>query len=1053
MSDDSIILIIAAIALLCVIGIYFWLRAQYKKTRSQGIIVRQELAKFVELCSPSREFTDQEVRKFGLMNSDNYVNALDILGKFYILPRTKEEYKFRLFVDRYKNIKQYQAENNRIHSMVEDTKRSVHELRLRMEQLNQLQEYQSHFAIESLKERSKQTLLNLDYLKKHKLLKFTNVEENFKFVAEYRAIIMPSNIEKHNEDCVTFHKANDAQFFDTVLQYPLDDQQRDAILHLEDNTLVISSAGSGKTSTMVGKARYMVEKQNIDPARILIITYTRKAAGELSERLGIDGLACQTFHAIAIHIIAELTKSKPSICPLDFMLNAFYKLMRENEGFLEAIVEYILEKRTLMKCEHEYNTAYEYYADRRKYGVQALFSDKDGNMVFTKSEEEKRICDWLAIHDVPFRYEQEYEVKTSDNQYRQYRPDFSIYFIDEEGKEKRIYLEHFAVDKNSKVPLWFGSDYNSAEQSDQDLVRRWEKANLEYNQGIEWKKQMHNLHGTTLISTSSAMFQDGSIWDKLTEQLQENGIEVIEHSPEELYDRIVKRNKTLERSVFKLIEQFTTLQKSNMVNIDALVKQAEEAEDERSFFIIDKVMKPFISFYESEMRKEGYIDFTDCILQAKDLCEKGLWIDYDYILVDEFQDISKDRYLFLKSMRKATDKCFTKLFCVGDDWQSIYRFSGSDMSLFNDFETYFGFTKHCKIETTYRFHNPVIDLSSRFIQTNPNQVEKTIHDFFVKSEEYKQLEETYQCLSDNLPSIYDDMEAYNDGTFEEKYKDQFDNVRSIEDELEKLTPKTTITLHDYETDTDEHSQVSRLVRSIPENESVLIIGRYNYDAGALGFKYTPQDADKKTIWLTLGGRKVRFMSVHGSKGLEADHVILINCNRGVNGFPSLIEDDPILNFVLSDKDQFENGEERRVFYVAITRAKKNMHVFYCKRTPSCFVDELQAMMEKDNPKEGSEELIPCPTCGNGHLVPIKSGTSEYGQWVLVGCSNHAAKCPYFKLMDKSVYDRQVESYNTRNEVAPVQEGSKARYDNIKEAFANVEERRKNTNSYYRTRIR
>lgn len=404
-------------------------------------------------------------------------------------------------------------------------------------------------------------------------------------------------------------------------------------------------------------------------------------------------------------------------------------------------------------------------------------------------------------------------------------------------------------------------------------------------------------------------------------------------------------------------------------------------------------------------------------------------------------------------MRKATDKCFTKLFCVGDDWQSIYRFSGSDMSLFNDFETYFGFTKHCKIETTYRFHNPVIDLSSRFIQTNPNQVEKTIHDFFVKSEEYKQLEETYQCLSDNLPSIYDDMEAYNDGTFEEKYKDQFDHVRWIEEELEKLTPKTTITLHDYEYDTDEYSQVLRLVNSIQENESVLIIGRYNYDAGVLGFKYTPQDADKKTIWLTLGGRKVRFMSVHGSKGLEADHVILINCNRGVNGFPSLIEDDPILNFVLSDKDQFENGEERRVFYVAITRAKKNMHVFYCKRTPSCFVDELQAMMEKDNPKEGSEEFIPCPTCGNGHLVPIKSGTSEYGQWVLVGCSNHAAKCPYFKIMDKSVYERQVESYNTRNEVAPVQEGSKARYDNIKEAFANVEERRKNTNSYYRTRIR
>lgn len=1048
MERELIILFAVVVILFSNIGIYLWLRAQYKRTRRFGVIVRQELARFVELCSPSRKFTDDEVRKYVADNAENIIYSQKILRKLYILPKTKEKFKFSLFVDRFNNIKKYQEENNRIHTLIEDTKRGVHELLFRIDNLNKLQEYQSHFAIESLKSHSKEILLDLDYLKKHKLLKYTNEEENFKFVADYRSIIQQENISKHNENCVIYHKAHSADFFDNVLKYPLDDQQRDAILHLEDNTLVISSAGSGKTSTMVGKARYMVEKLNVDPKRILIITYTRKAAGELSDRLGIEGLSCQTFHAIALKIIAELTNSKPSICPPDFMLNAFYKLMKNNEDFLDAIVEYILNKRSLMKREHEYNTSYEYYADRRKYGVMAMFPDMDGNIIFTKSEEEKRICEWLSIHDVPFRYEEAYEFETSDNKYRQYRPDFSIYYTDEQGKNKRIYLEHFAIDKNSKVPLWFGTDYNSGSLNDEDIVRRWEKANRDYNDGIRWKRSMHEFHNTALINTTSAMFQNGTVWDILAQQLQEYGIKTVEHTAEELYNRIVTRNHSLERSVFKLIEQFATLRKSNLVDLGILISKAKEENDDRSYYIIDKVMRPFINFYESEMKEQGYIDFTDAILQAKELCETNTWLDYEYILVDEFQDISKDRYLFLKSMRKANEDCFTKLFCVGDDWQSIYRFSGSDMALFNDFENYFGYTKHCKIETTYRFHNPVINISSTFIQTNPNQVKKQIREFFVKSDEYIEIENRYLAECENLPSIYDDLEAYEDGTLKEKCKLQFDAANALEESLEELRPKTFIKLHEYSTEKEEKTKVENLIRQIPVDEDILIIGRYNYDAGSVGFRFTPQDADKKTIWLTLAGRKVRFMSVHGSKGLEADHVILLNCNRGVNGFPSLIEDDPILNFVLSDKDQFENGEERRVFYVAITRAKKNMHVFYCDRTPSPFVDEIKELIHDEKEDSENRDIIPCPVCGNGQIIPIKEGTSSRGPWVLLGCTNHAAQCPYFKLVDKAVHDREVESFNTRNDVAPVQEHSKARYDNIKECFANVEDKRKQYNIKY-----
>lgn len=170
------------------------------------------------------------------------------------------------------------------------------------------------------------------------------------------------------------------------------------------------------------------------------------------------------------------------------------------------------------------------------------------------------------------------------------------------------------------------------------------------------------------------------------------------------------------------------------------------------------------------------------------------------------------------------------------------------------------------------------------------------------------------------------------------------------------------------------------------------------------------------------------MTVHSSKGLEADHIILINCNRGINGFPSLIEDDPILALVLSDKDQFEYAEERRVFYVAITRAKKCTHIFYNEKTPSCFVDELQGTRT-------DSRYMPCPTCGHGHIVPIKEGTSNRGDWVLLACTNKSARCPYFKLMGRPEYERLLEDFNRRNSISSVQENSKRRYVGIRKLLS------------------
>ena len=238
-------------------------------------------------------------------------------------------------------------------------------------------------------------------------------------------------------------------YFDHVLgTYPLDPQQRDSIVKLEDNCLVIASAGSGKTSTIVGKAKYLVEKQHINPAKILLLTYTKKAANELSERMQIAGISSGTFHSLAYHIIAEVTGQAPSICDADVPLNVFRKLILEDEDFLNAVDNYVINLQSLMKLEHDYIDAFTYFEDRKKYGIQALFPDVDGKIIFTRSEEEKRLCSILTRLGIMFRYECDYPINTRTPERRQYKPDFTIYYKDAQCQWQRIYLEHFAIDWN-----------------------------------------------------------------------------------------------------------------------------------------------------------------------------------------------------------------------------------------------------------------------------------------------------------------------------------------------------------------------------------------------------------------------------------------------------------------------------------------------------------------------------------------------------------------------------------------------------------------------------
>lgn len=712
-----------------------------------------------------------------------------------------------------------------------------------------------------------------------------NKLEIFKIEPSYRLEKLLSDygnihnlVKRHNEKYINNQLERYSKFFDSCLAYPLDAQQRRSIMSEEDNCLVVSSAGSGKTSSIVGKVKYLTDIKKVDPERILLISYTNKAAAELTDRMGIPGLRGYTFHKLALDLIGQITKQKPSICEnTDALFVSIYRQLLKDEDFRKSVFRYFIDYQDdEADWEKRKNERRQDLAAQKVTRLKAMLPDMDGNDIYVKSVQEQKLCFVLSSLGVMFRYEEPYEHRVADETHSQYKPDFSIYY-ESHGQLKRIYLEHFAVDEHSLVPTWFATEKGIT----------YEEANQQYNDGITWKKYLHEKYGTTLLYTSSADFNYFDIKERLKTMLTDAGVKCQEKTMEELYAMVLPEGSKREKAFIRLAVTFATLLKSSCKSLSAILAKNE---DERTDFIIRNIFKPVYDNYQAELHRLGQIDFTDAILMATELCRQHHPVRYDYIIVDEFQDISVDRYQFLLALRAGNPPA--KLYCVGDDWQSIYRFSGSDMALFNSFEEFFGPTDINKIETTYRFGEPLVGYSSWFIQKNAVQIKKSIHPF---------------------------------------------------NEL----AKTELLFQPY--DRNEYcNTIGQLVASIPTDKSIFLLGRYSFDDYYLSFMYQSIKETGKFFYV-INGRKIEFLTAHKSKGLEADYVIILQCNRDVYGFPSMVSDDPVLDVVLTKSDKYPHGEERRLFYVAITRAKVKTIVMYDRRYPSVFVDEFL------NPEKVTEE--------------------------------------------------------------------------------------------------
>ena len=675
----------------------------------------------------------------------------------------------------------------------------------------------------------------------------------------------------------------------SVLSYPLTDEQAEAIATDEDVTLVLAGAGTGKTATIVGKVAHLVRNEGVHPAEILVLAYNRKAAKEIRERLPRDlsGSQIFTFHAFGRSVIAE-SGSAPSVSRVAHDGSA---LIQAIEGILNEVVtdpgqpsdvtDFLLYHHRPYRSAFEFKTLPEYEEWVRNVELRTL----NGELV--KSFEELVIANHLAEHGIRYEYERDYPVDTATRSHRQYQPDFYL-------PDPDIYIEHFALDEHGNPPS------------------HWEG----YAEGVEWKRRIHKEHRSTLVETHSWQYRKGVLLEGLRRELEGRGVAFQPVPRQKLLDGLVGQ---LVSWLSQLLATFLNHVKNSGLTTNQLRIRAGLRQDRlrcRSFLsLFDTVSRR----YERLLSDEGAVDFHDLINQAASQLRKaGVTPGFRYVLVDEFQDISRGRMALLQALAQFD----VARFVVGDDWQSIYRFAGSDVGLVRNCGDHLGYTQEQTLSRTFRFGGRILGPSTAFVQRNPEQTKRPLR--------------PSGRADDKGISVVIESNA----------------TRGIRRALEQI-------------ETLEGGQ----------RRSVLVLGRYRFSRDAL-----------PPLW-PYRSLKVQFSTAHSAKGKEADYVVVVDLEDKRMGFPCRVEDDPLLDLVLPPLhgEAFPFAEERRLFYVAMTRARIGTYLVTDPKRPSTFVTELLDQSE-DISQLG--HLPPgCARCPSGRLVQSLTGKT-------LRCSNHP-KCDYW----------------------------------------------------------
>ena len=328
-------------------------------------------------------------------------------------------------------------------------------------------------------------------------------------------------------------------------------------------------------------------------------------------------------------------------------------------------------------------------------------------------------------------------------------------------------------------------------------------------------------------------------------------------------------NKIDKSDLISLIYRFICLFRTNGYDIEYLIKLINNSFGKRLYFLY--LVVRIIYEYKLSLDSEEMIDFDDMILIAS---KSKIDFKYKYVIVDEFQDTSYIRFNLINNIVKS---CNSNLIVVGDDYQSIYGFSGCDLSLFlglnnSDFEV-------IRIINSYRSSQELINVACKFVNKDKLLINKEL--------------KSCKSISKPVKIVY---------------------YKNIKNDFKKLM---------------EYLVINNI-------NNIMILGRNNNSI----YEVTSDKVIFENNKLHYKDNEMIYYTVHKSKGLESDNVIIISLYDGEYGFPCKIKNDKVLNLVMRDMQKNSYNEERRLFYVALTRSKNNVYLYTSLYNPSIFVNEI-----------------------------------------------------------------------------------------------------------------
>ncbi len=746
-----------------------------------------------------------------------------------------------------------------------------------------------------------------NYLFKEKYLKKEYISRYLDKTTDDK--IKPENfdLEKYNATVLEENYYKYKSYFDTMYSgiddnIKLDEEQIKAILSDEDYSLIIAGAGTGKTTTMAAKVKYLVDICNINPQEILVMSYTKKATEELDKRIRLDfGIPVNvtTFHSLGLMYIRSIFKDRKCSVVDDNVKNKIFlqyltdRLFAKKES-LKKLIE-VFSQDNLVKFGDffkknymNYNTYEEFFKAYKEFRISQITDldshikmqlDHDYNQenIYTiknelvKSKGEAMIANFLFMHNISYDYEKVYPELLDNN--KPYHPDFTVYLGSEE-----IYIEYFGL---SEV--------------DDGKYNRYKKNMIE-------KIKYHRIHHNKFIGLD---YNEGqNLLSNLRISLEHLGFNLEKKDNREIISKLLDRHSlgqvySLRNLYFNCIEKIKSSVNRNLADTiiknylnDLLNPDEKEISEIQYRFIWD-----FYKYYQKFLfssPNEYKFDFPDMIYYANKYISRAndKELNFKYLVIDEYQDISQDKYTLVNNI---IIKNHAKIVAVGDDWQSIYAFNGSKIGYIYNFQKYFPYAKILYISRTYRNSKELIRYSGKFVMKNPMQIKKDLI-----------------------------------------------SAKSIENPIRFI-----------EFD-DEVNKVKELIINIylkHPDYKVLILARKNKNIKELFNDENFRDSVGTKV--TLAGFediKIDAMSIHKSKGLTYDEVIIIGLDRD---FPIENRSNFWIEELFRPKDNEERyayAEERRVFYVALTRTKN--HVFLLVNNDSSlrspFIEELYQIIKKES---------------------------------------------------------------------------------------------------------